>query len=132
MSLGTGKTHLSIAFMKKFINAGIHSRYITEYQLLELYFQKKYDTFDNFRTAKLLVIDELGKRELQDWQKIVLEELISYRYNEQLPTIYITNMNEKEFKEFVGDRVVDRLRENGVIRATLVGESLRGKLSKKK
>jgi DNA replication protein DnaC len=59
---------------------------------------------------------------------IQLEELISYRYNELLPTIFITNMNESEFKSFVGDRVASRLRENKVIRVMMDGEDLRGSL----
>lgn len=127
-SVGTGKTHLIIAMLNKLINANIYCRYTTEHNLLDLYFQKKYDEFNAFKKVNILVIDELGKRELVDWQMIQLEELISYRYNELLPTIFITNMNESEFKAFVGDRVASRLRENKVIRVLMDGEDLRGKL----
>lgn len=125
-TVGTGKTHLIVAMLHKLINANIYCRYATEHHLLDMYFQKKYSDFDGFKKVSVLVIDELGKRELQDWQKIQLEELISYRYNNMLPTIYITNMEMKEFKKFVGNRVEDRLRENKVIRVLMDGESLRG------
>lgn len=127
-SVGTGKTHLVIAMLLKLIKANIYCRYATEHHLLDLYFQKKYTEFDGFKKVNILVIDELGKRELQDWQKIQLEELISYRYNEMLPTIFITNMATDEFKAFVGDRVSDRLRENKVVRVLMEGDSLRGKI----
>lgn len=124
--VGTGKTHLTIGFLNAYINAGIYCRYITENELLDLYFQKHYDKFNAFKKVDVLVIDELGKRQLQDWQMIQIEELISYRYNEMLPTIYITNMDGEQFKNFVGDRVTDRLRDNGVIRVAMSGNSLRG------
>ncbi len=126
--VGTGKTHLVVAMLNKLINANIYCRYTTEHNLLDLYFQKKYDEFNAFKKVNILVIDELGKRELVDWQMIQLEELISYRYNEMLPTIFITNMTENEFKSFVGDRVTSRLRENKVIRVMMDGEDLRGSL----
>lgn len=126
--VGTGKTHIVIAMLNKLIKANIYCRYATEHHLLDLYFQKKYDEFNAFKKVDVLVIDELGKRELIDWQMIQLEELISYRYNEMLPTIFITNMNEEEFKSFVGDRVASRLRENKVIRVLMSGADLRGKI----
>ena len=125
--VGTGKTHLVVAMLNKLINANIYCRYATEHGLLDLYFQKKYDEFNAFKKVNVLVIDELGKRELAEWQMIQLEELISYRYNELLPTIFITNMNEEECKSFVGDRVASRLRENKVLRVMMSGEDLRGK-----
>lgn len=126
-SVGTGKTHLTIGLMNKYIESGIYCRYTTETELLDLYYQKQYEKFNAFKKVDFLVIDELGKRELAPWQMIQLEELISYRYNEMLTTVYITNMNIKGFREFVGNRVEDRLRDNKVITATMTGESLRGK-----
>ena len=128
-SVGTGKTHLSIGLINNIIHkALIYCRYVTEFELLELYTQKRFDAFNGFKKVDILVLDEIGKRELQDWQKIQLEELISYRYNELLPTIYISNLQIDEFKQFLGDRVTDRLKDNKINRVTLSNESLRGKL----
>ena len=128
-SVGTGKTHISIAMLHRLINANIYCRYTTQHHLLELYFQKKYEDFEGFKKVSILIIDELGKTNLVDWQKVQLEELISYRYNEMLPTIYITNMELNEFKTFVGDRVTSRLRENKVVRILMDGKDLRGDLN---
>lgn len=128
-SVGTGKTHLSIGLINNIIHkALIYCRYVTEFELLELYTQKRFDAFNGFKKVDILVLDEIGKRELQDWQKIQLEELISYRYNELLPTIYISNLETDEFKQFLGDRVTDRLKDNKISRVTLNSESLRGKI----
>lgn len=73
-SVGTGKTHLSIGLINNIIHkALIYCRYVTEFELLELYTQKKFDSFNGFKKVDILVLDEIGKRELQDWQKIQLE-----------------------------------------------------------
>jgi DNA replication protein DnaC len=126
-SVGTGKTYLSCAFAQELIRKRqIGVRYITEYQLLDLYFRKQYQEFASFREAKILIVDEIGKRELAEWQRVQLEELLSHRYNEMLPTIYITNLNQNQFKEFIGERLADRLRETNVKLFAFKGESLRG------
>ena len=112
--VGTGKTYITCAFLNILINQQIHCKYTTEYNLLDLYFQKNFKEFNNFKEAKVLVIDEIAKRELEDWQKIHIEELLSYRYNEMLPTLIISNRNPQKIKEYVGDRVYDRLKGNNV------------------
>ena len=126
--IGTGKTHLTLAMLLKLASVNIYCRYSTEHNLLDLYFQKRYEEFEAFKKVNVLVVDELGKRDLLDWQKIQLEELISYRYNEMLPTIFITNLTSAEFKEFMGDRIASRMRENKVKTILMVGEDLRGKI----
>lgn len=126
-SIGTGKTYLGCAFALEAIKTRqIGVRYITEYALLSLYFEKEYETFKKFKSCDILIIDEIGKRILAEWQRVQLEELLSHRYNEMLPTIYITNLEQKAFKDFLGSRLADRLRENHLKRFTFDGESLRG------
>jgi DNA replication protein DnaC len=98
---------------------------ITEYELLSLYFEKKYQEFKSFRDSQILILDEMGKRVLTEWQRIQLEELLSSRYNDMLPTIYITNLEEIGFREFLGARLADRLRENRIKRFAFNGGSLR-------
>jgi len=126
-TVGTGKTHIAIGALNKLIEKGVYCKYTTESQLLEFYFRKQYDTFENFKKTDLLVIDEVGKRELAEWQQVQVEELISYRYNEMLPTIFITNLSATDFKKALGDRITDRLRDNKVVQFTIKGESLRGR-----
>jgi len=126
-AIGTGKTYLSCAFALELIRKRVIGvKYITEYELLNLYFQKEYIEFKSFKLSSVLIVDEIGKRELAEWQRVQLEELLSYRFNEMLPTIYITNLTEKRFKDFLGDRLADRLREANIARFAFVGESLRG------
>lgn len=131
-SVGVGKTYTMCGFMNKLAQAQRYCRYVTEHQILDLYFQKRYAEFEAFKKVDVLIIDELGKRDLVDWQKIQLEELISYRYNEMLPTIYITNMNAQSFKSFIGDRVIDRLIDNNIMTVNMLEDSLRGQLDDSK
>jgi DNA replication protein DnaC len=126
-SIGAGKTHLAIAFILKYMQTFLKQCvYLTEWHLFELYAQKEYRSIDRYKNAQILILDEIGKRELVEWQRVQLEELISYRYNEMLPTIFITNLKESEFKEFVGDRLADRLRDNNIKRIVFNEQSLRG------
>jgi len=127
-TIGTGKTYLSCAFAIEFIHKkGIEVKYVTEYDLLEAFFRKEYQKFDAFKKCQILILDELGKRDLAEWQRVQLEELLSYRFNEMLPTIYISNLTENRFKEFIGERLTDRLKESNVARFSMVGDSLRGR-----
>ena len=129
-TVGTGKTHIAIGALNKLIEKGVYCKYATEAQLLEMYFRRDYIQFDNFKKTTLLIIDEVGKGDLAKWQQIQIEELVSYRYNEMLPTFFITNLSQKDFKKSMGDRVIDRLRDNKAIQFTLEGDSLRGKLKR--
>jgi len=45
--------------------------------------------------------------------------------NQILPTIYISNLTDKEFKVFVGDRLADRLNESKIKRFAFSGGSFR-------
>jgi DNA replication protein DnaC len=126
-AIGTGKTYISCAFAKEIIKQSQKRvKYITEYDLLSLYFEKKYQEFRSFRECQILILDEIGKRILADWQRVQLEELLSHRYNEMLPTVYITNLEQSDFRAFLGSRLADRLRENHLERFAFDGGSLRG------
>lgn len=125
-SLGVGKTHIVCGLLNTLIEKEVYCRFITEHQLLELYFRKEYTKFDGFKEVNLLVIDEIGKRKLQDWQLIQLEELLSYRYNEMLPTILISNLKTDEFKEFIGERITRRLKDNRVVQIAVNGVEVKG------
>ena len=124
--VGVGKTHITVGALNALIEKGVHCKYITEFQLLELYARKEYKEFDKFKTSAVLLVDEVGKRELAPWQQVQLEELISERYNEMLLTFFITNLNADGFKKVIGDRITDRLRDNNVKQFTMKGNSLRG------
>ncbi len=127
-SIGTGKTYISCAFAIELIHTKQKDiKYIREYDLLFFYFEKRYKEIKIFRDSGILILDDIGNRTLLDWERIELEELLSHRYNELLPTIFITNLEEKDFMKFLGDKLASRLRENRIKSFPFRGESLRGK-----
>jgi DNA replication protein DnaC len=56
---------------------------------------------------------------------VFLEELLSARYNNMLKNIIISNLNTKELREHLGDRLSSRLREGILRRIIFSGEDLR-------
>lgn len=62
----------------------------------------------------LLIIDEVGVQRGTEDEQMILFDIIDRRYAELLPTILLTNLSGKAFAEFVGPRIMDRLRERAV------------------
>src|SRR6185312_8486138 len=61
----------------------------------------------------LLVIDEVGVQYGSDGEKVHAFDIIDGRYNAMRPTIVITNCKPDELLAYLGERVVDRLLEDG-------------------
>lgn len=78
------------------------------------------------KKAQLLVIDDLGGEFLDDkgWFFRVFNGLIDLRYSQCLKTIITTNLDPKQFSANYGQRVADRIREQGDF-VEVGGESVR-------
>lgn len=59
----------------------------------------------------LLIIDEVGVQFGSESEKIILFEIINERYEQMKPTILISNLSEDELSRYVGERIIDRMRE---------------------
>lgn len=133
---GTGKTHLSSALAFYLIeNFQTKVVYTKAFDVLravkETYNKKPQYTFaqvqKRYAEIDLLIIDEVGVQFGTDTEKQILFEIINERYENLRPTILITNLSMVNLKEFAGDRVIDRLKENGGKIIIFSGESFRGK-----
>ena len=70
------------------------------------------DYLKKLTTDRLLVIDEGGKFTLNpELEKFILSYVLSVRYDNNLPTVLVTNGKKKSFIEFLGKSVFDRLTE---------------------
>lgn len=112
---GTGKTHLACSVIRK-----CGGKYITSTMLC-----LKYDSAIGFKAdmtreeiishyskVNMLVIDECGKYFLNsDLEKFLLIQIVCGRYENNRPTVLVTNANKKSFIEFMGKAVYDRLTE---------------------
>lgn len=117
---GTGKTHLVYAITsilrKQFFTAVVKTAADITSEVKEAYKSednsptsvvKKYATYD------LLSIDEVGVQVDSGPEKRIFFDIINKRYENMLPTIMISNLELNELSSFVGERVMDRMRENG-------------------
>jgi DNA replication protein DnaC len=133
---GTGKTLLACELAQVFIEkTGRSARYITARGMISE-IQASYGAegkseasqIDLFAQYGLLILDEIDAISGKDNSMSLLTEVINRRYSNHMPVIAITNQKleadqEKPegrpvgrtytLRDFVGDRVFDRLRENG-------------------
>jgi DNA replication protein DnaC len=64
-------------------------------------------------TCDLLVLDEVGVQAGSTSEQNLLFDVINERYNNRLPTLLLSNLTQAEVVAVLGERVIDRLREDG-------------------
>ena len=117
---GTGKNHLAISILKEFggdvfiIKASEMIRKIRE-SYKSGSEEREQSLIERFACYDLLIVNEVGVQFGTDNEKNLLFEVLDIRYENMLPTIFISNLNIQNIKEFVGGRVIDRMLENGKI-----------------
>lgn len=130
-AVGTGKTSAAAAVMNELLMG-------TYLDMLEL--DLKLNTADRYTnhsgmnreqymhslaSCRLLVLDEIGRfPERRSVEQPILFYLLNRRYQNRRPTVICTNMSSKEFADFMGQALIDRIRSNR-IRIELNGKSLR-------
>lgn len=119
--VGTGKTHVSCAIASRLLARGVRIRRCTVPEFLrDIRDTWRRDSAESTSEAlqryidpDLLVLDEVGLHRGTEDVLLQLFELIDARYNAVRPTILVSNLTVDELVEFVGERVIDRLREGG-------------------
>ena len=68
--------------------------------------------------SKFLIVDDIGSQKKSDWTEEILFDLIDYRYNSRLPTVFTTNLMMNEFNSIYHERISSRLfaAENTIIK----------------
>ena len=132
---GTGKTHLACAIANHVIEnyqkscvfmsvldatRSVKQTYkrdseITEQQAIRV-----------LCSPDLLILDEVGVQFGSDAEKLILFEIINTRYQDMKPTILISNLTLVELGKYIGERVVDRMREGGGAILSFDWDSYRG------
>ena len=67
--------------------------------------------FRKYAHTQLLMIDDLGAAKPSEWTEEINFRLINHRYENQLPTIFTSNVLPKELSDRVCDRCASRLIE---------------------
>lgn len=116
---GTGKTMLACIIAKSVIERGMSAKYSTVYRLAgevkDTYgrsSETERDVFARYIAPDILVLDEVGMQYGTDTERLSLWEVMNGRYESAKPTILVSNLTLEEIASYVGDRVIDRMREN--------------------
>ena len=121
---GTGKTHLASAIAWQVMTQTSHTAvYRTVGGILQLIKgsygndseYSEQEAYKAFTSPSLMIIDEVGATKPTEFELTTLFAIINGRYEDQLPTIVISNLQPDELGSVLGERSVDRLREGGSI-----------------
>jgi len=73
--------------------------------------ESSHDVVTRYKTADVLILDDLGTEKVSDFVREIMFEIINYRYGEELPLIITTNKTPDELKGVYESRIFDRIRE---------------------
>ena len=132
---GAGKTHLACSIAFEVIERGGVAQFATVAEVMRQIksaFSKDSATteqgqIDHFSGMELLILDEVGMDYGTDFNKALIFEILNNRYENMLPTILLTNLDMDALTEYMGERLVDRMREGGGRVLSFTWDSYRGK-----
>lgn len=131
---GCGKTHLAIAIGLALMEIGANVRYATAGDMVRRFTdtwgrregENETHVLADLTGADLLILDEAGVQSGSDVELRTIFNVIDGRYRENLPTLVVSNLSIKNLTPYVGERVIDRLRDNGSELVAFDWESYRG------
>jgi DNA replication protein DnaC len=77
----------------------------------------------------LLILDEVGVQFGSDTEKLLLFDVLNERYEQRKPTLLLSNLALDGVKAFLGERIYDRLREDGAEAVVFDWDSWRGRIA---
>lgn len=133
-SVGTGKTHLASSAVNQIVNNGKICKLVKIIDLIRQFkstWSKDSDSteegfLDYYTKIPALIIDEVGVQFGSDTEKMIIFDIIDGRYNNMLPTALISNLALPDVRELIGERAIDRMREDGGVVVAMSWESHRG------
>lgn len=119
--VGTGKTFLACSVLRHVVEHGGSVGYATVMDILgriKATFRKdspetEAQVFRELQELDLLVIDEVGRSLDTNYEVAQFFRLLNKRSGAMRPVILVSNLNGTEFRKFLGEAIVDRLRDNG-------------------
>lgn len=135
---GTGKTHLAVGIGLRIMNRDGRSVLFTTVMRA---IRRVKDTWrrDSSETETeaiaalafpdLLILDEVGVQFGSEAEKLILFDVLNERYERRKPTILLSNLKIDEVKAYLGERVFDRMREDGGEFIPFAWESYRGRVA---
>jgi DNA replication protein DnaC len=119
--VGTGKTLLAQALAQDLLKAKRKFVFSTARQIIRdirSTWKRDSDRSEDeviamYVNTDYLFIDEVGIQYGTESEQIAMFDIINGRYEYERPTILITNLDIIGLKEIMGERIIDRLRQDG-------------------
>lgn len=137
-AVGTGKSHLACAVLnalKKEYGVTVAYMPVTRlYQRIQDGFNTNKNVFDSIANTDVLVLDEVGANNANEWRESTLFALIDQRTANGKPTIFISNLNPREpdgvpsIEAALGARAFERVMDTCVF-IPFTGKSQRKRIS---
>lgn len=131
---GTGKTHLAIGIALRLIQAGNTAMFCTVMRAIRMVketWRRNSEMSEDcaikaLTFPDLLILDEVGVQFGSDAEKLILFDVLNERYEQRRSTLLMSNLTAPEVSTYLGERVMDRLREDGGEVIVFDWESFRG------
>lgn len=129
-SYGCGKSHLCAAIYNEIVGRNKPIIFISMLDLMRslkaLFNDKNEDaereTYEHrlsiYQKIDVLILDDIGAGRMTEFDESVLTELVDYRYRNQLPTVFVSNLDMTDRRSF-NPRLVERWNEVGM--STIIG-----------
>ncbi|WP_237577304.1 MULTISPECIES: ATP-binding protein [Mycetohabitans] len=149
---GTGKTHLSVGIGLRIMHRDNRTVLFTSVlrairRVKESWRrnsqESESDAITHFVQPDLLIFDEVGQQFGSDTEKLILFDILNERYEKRRPTLLLANVPLEDYRRkddppdlplrpgvisYLGERLIDRLREDGGKIVPFDFESMRGRL----
>ncbi len=119
---GTGKTHLAVGIglrVMHYDSRTVHfSTVMRAIRRVRNTWNRNADeseteAIEAFTLPDLLILDEVGIQYGSDAEKLLIFDILNERYENRRPTLLLSNLDLDEVRAYLGERVYDRLREDG-------------------
>lgn len=118
---GTGKTHLAIGIALQVMTEGKTAMFATVMRAIRTVKdtwrkgaeQSETDAIQALVFPDLLILDEIGIQFGSEAEKLLLFDVLNERYERRRASILLSNLTAKEVSGYLGERIMDRLREDG-------------------
>jgi DNA replication protein DnaC len=119
---GTGKTHLAVGIGLRIMGAENRTVLFTTVmrairRVKDSWAKESRETESQAIAAltypDLLILDEVGVQFGSDFERNIMFDVLNERYEKRRPTILLSNLSKDELVGFLGERVFDRMREDG-------------------
>lgn len=116
---GTGKNHLACAIANALLHGYRTVVVITVAELMskfrEVYSDRtvsENEVVKFYAGVDLLVLDEVGRSHTTENQRVLLDRIIDLRYQNEKPTGLITNLQQADLVNSIGEAALERVLEN--------------------